>query len=228
MSVRRTVHRGTVRSGNCPFGELSFRELSFRRGTVCRGNVFGNCTSGKSPSGNCPDTTPSEVIFCKFLHFSRRGNLYHTCEPYRTKKVFCEKYVFKNFVIFIGKHQCWILFSIKMQTWIMRNILEHLFWKVFANGCFWLQLLSKMVNLCCCTFSVFGQDKHCAKVFFNFFITLEQVFRYLRIRSFLQKNFQVKLLILSSVRKCLFKIKNKELVSLLLTLRGVFRSLSNI
>ena len=121
MSVRRTVHRGSVRSGNCPFGELSFRELSFRRGTVCRGNVFGNCTSGKSPSGkypsgNCPDTTPSEVIFCKFLHFSRRGNLYHTCEPYRTKKVFCEKYVFKNFVIFIGKHQCWIFFSIKMQT----------------------------------------------------------------------------------------------------------------
>ena len=39
------------------------------------------------------------------------------------------KGVLKNFVKFIGKHLCWILFLIKLQAW-------QLFWRTSVNDCF--------------------------------------------------------------------------------------------
>ena len=59
----------------------------------------------------------------------------------------------ENFAIFIGKHHSWSYFLIKLQAWItgtslkrdssagvflwiLRNFLEHLFWRTSANGCF--------------------------------------------------------------------------------------------
>ena len=44
-------------------------------------------------------------------------------------EVFCKKGVLKNFVNYIGKHLCWILFSIKFQA-------LHLFWRTSANDYF--------------------------------------------------------------------------------------------
>ena len=66
-------------------------------------------------------------------------------------EVFHKKAILKHFVIFTGKRLCWGLFFNKVtghQTcifikkrlqhvflWILGNLLEHLFWRTFANGC---------------------------------------------------------------------------------------------
>ena len=65
-----------------------------------------------------------------------------------------KKTVLKNFAIFTRKHLRWSLFSLKLQAfrpvtlllkrdsnsvdflWILRNFLEHLFWKTSVNGFF--------------------------------------------------------------------------------------------
>ena len=66
-------------------------------------------------------------------------------------EVFYEKAVLKNFAIFTGKHLCWSLFLIKLQTfrpdskkdsntdiflWMLRNVEKHLFWRTSGDGCF--------------------------------------------------------------------------------------------
>ena len=62
--------------------------------------------------------------------------------------------VLKNFTIFTRKYLCWNPFVIQLQfsslatilksnsstgvfLWTLPNFKEHLFWKTFANGCFW-------------------------------------------------------------------------------------------
>ena len=69
-------------------------------------------------------------------------------------KVVYKKAVRKNFTMFMRKHLCWSVFSIKLQAfrpitllkresntgyflWILQNFQEHLFWRTSANGCFW-------------------------------------------------------------------------------------------
>ena len=69
--------------------------------------------------------------------------------------MFYKKSVLKNFALFLGKLLCWSLFLIKLQAFspasllkrdsntgvfmcILRIFKKHLFWKTYANGCFWL------------------------------------------------------------------------------------------
>ena len=66
----------------------------------------------------------------------------------------CEKGALKNFANFTGKHLCWGLFLMELQTWRLatlskrdtnigvvlgdlRNVERRLFWRRSANDCFW-------------------------------------------------------------------------------------------
>ena len=90
-----------------------------------------------------PNSTPLFVIV--FWGETNRSSL---------SQMFFKIGVLKNFANFIGKHQCWSLFLIKLQAWRpatllkrdsntgvflwnLRNSKEHLFLQNTSGGCFW-------------------------------------------------------------------------------------------
>ena len=70
-------------------------------------------------------------------------NLFHDSGqllPKPATRVFYKKAVYKNFAIFLGKHLCWSLFSIKLQTFRdpntgVVNIAKFLRTSIFKNIC---------------------------------------------------------------------------------------------
>ena len=50
-----------------------------------------------------------------------------------------KKGALKDFVSFIGKHLCWSLFLIKLQTW-------QVFWRTSANDCFCIALAPRIAT----------------------------------------------------------------------------------
>ena len=63
-----------------------------------------------------------------------------------------KKAVLKNFAIFMGKNLSWSLFLIKLfqrSCFLVKFFCEHLFWRTFANGCFWKSSSTAMKNSIC-------------------------------------------------------------------------------
>ena len=75
-------------------------------------------------------------FFLGSINFQRMFSLVYTVycqklpQEYRCS---VRKGVLRNFVKFIGKHLCWILFVIKLQAW-------QLFWRTSVNDCFYTAL----------------------------------------------------------------------------------------
>ena len=77
----------------------------------------------------CLKFSTSKYLF----KFSFLYILYHRC-IFRTSHQRCsiKQAVLKNFVIFAGKHQCWSLFLIKLQTWRSATFQKETPKKVFS------------------------------------------------------------------------------------------------
>ena len=104
----------------------------------CNFTTIGHCQDEYSLSRNTNLRSMVQVyhFFLGSINFQRMFSLVYTVycqklpQEYRCS---VRKGVLRNFVKFIGKHLCWILFLIKLQAW-------QLFWRTSVNDCFYTAL----------------------------------------------------------------------------------------